>query len=387
MTTTRVLLSVLRSMLTAVLPSLPKTTYSLRVSLADGYLVLTSQVYDCALWAFHNLGAEPHDSLDVQVDGQKLADFLSTFRADEPVALTPDQSRLRVKVGGSQSTLVTVPDYAPAFSAELLATFRARTPEQGVPAALVADGLQRVLPAVAPTGAASTPALAGVRVAVDDAGLTCASTDSFRAAQATIPAPATAQLFPTVVVPLASARALVKLLPDDGTAQFDVAIQDSQPTTLYCYFRLPTGVEVVWASQLLDGPYPAIERVLGQIEKYPPAIPVDGVAMQRALKQAQAMEPGRLHFQLGADGLRLFANNAYGSTFEAELPATPGETQETMDVWFNPRFVTEGFKLAGRPGEPVQLHLLNPTRPGFLTAGTEGVRVIYAMMPLDPEKV
>jgi DNA polymerase III sliding clamp (beta) subunit (PCNA family) len=181
------------------------------------------------------------------------------------------------------------------------------------------------------------------------------------------------------------ARILVKVLPDEGQVYYQVlSAEDDTPTAVCCYWQLPNQAEVIWTSQLVDGQYPDFAKILAQRDGYPISLPLDGPALMRALRQAQALQPQTLRLVLQSETLQVCARNAEGGELVVDCGlATPQST--ALDVWFNPKFLTDGVKLAVRPDEQTTLYLKEAHKPGFLvSAGT--LQVTYALMPLDPSR-
>lgn len=382
MTTTRMLLPVLRQLLTTVNAL---RTPQVRLTMQDQRLEVSALGLAGALWVAYPLD-DDHAPLDAQLNGQRLAEWLATLSENEIVTLTPmADGRLRVAAAKATSHLqLTDSTGAPTVvSAEQLDKFRAATADPGIPADLLAEALARVTPAL--SRQMSHQVLTSVQWAPTDGGLRLTCADGVRLATAVIPT-ATASDLPALIVPEEMARILVKVLPDTGAVHYQVlTADDDTPTAVCCYWQLPNRVEVVWVSQLLAGQYPDFTKIMAQRDGYPLALPLNGPALMRALRQAQALQPQTLRLVLQSATLQVCARNADGGELTADFSLeTP--LAAPLDVWFNPKFLTDGVKLAVRPAEQTTLYLKEAHKPGFLVS--EGaLRVTYALMPLDPSKL
>jgi DNA polymerase-3 subunit beta len=126
----------------------------------------------------------------------------------------------------------------------------------------------------------------------------------------------------------------------------------------------------------IDGQFPNYKQLLPEtfeVELSLPRVELLGV-VRRAAVVAQRNTPLRLRF---ADGELTVAAQSqdYGETSET-LPAA--YSGEPLEIGFNADFLREGLESIAT--ETVELRLINPLRPGLLTAQDEAFW--YLIMPI-----
>ncbi len=211
----------------------------------------------------------------------------------------------------------------------------------------------------------SRPVLTGILVRFEGETLTMAATDSYRLSlKETRLASAGPEL--EAIIP---ARALTELARIAGGAE-TVQLGVNENHVIF-------GVGDVWlTTRRIDGQFPNVRQLLPEsfeLElELPRAEALDVV--RRAAVMAQRNAPLRLRF---ADGALTVAAQSQdvGETSES-LPIA--YTGDPLEIGFNADFLREGLESVH--ADTVRLKLINPLRPGLLTA--DGDDFWYLIMPI-----
>jgi len=211
----------------------------------------------------------------------------------------------------------------------------------------------------------SRPVLTGILVRFEGETLTMAATDSYRLSlKETRLASAGPEL--EAIIP---ARALTELSRIAGGAE-TVQLGVNENHVIF-------GVGDVWlTTRRIDGQFPNVRQLLPEsfeLElELPRAEALDVV--RRAAVMAQRNAPLRLRF---ADGALTVAAQSQdvGETSES-LPIA--YTGDPLEIGFNADFLREGLESVH--ADTVRLKLINPLRPGLLTA--DGDDFWYLIMPI-----
>ncbi len=211
----------------------------------------------------------------------------------------------------------------------------------------------------------SRPVLTGILVRFEGETLTMAATDSYRLSlKETRLASAGPEL--EAIIP---ARALTELARIAGAAE-TIQLGVSENHVIF-------GIGDVWlTTRRIDGQFPNVRQLLPEAFELelelPRAEALDVV--RRAAVMAQRNAPLRLRF---ADGALTVAAQSQdvGETSEA-LPIA--YTGDPLEIGFNADFLREGLESVH--ADTVRLKLINPLRPGLLTA--DGDDFWYLIMPI-----
>lgn len=210
----------------------------------------------------------------------------------------------------------------------------------------------------------SRPVLTGVLVRFEGTKLVMAATDSYRLSvketELSSPGPELEAIIP--------ARALAELSRLATEGAVGLAVSEN-----HVVFRAGSS----WlTTRRIDGQFPNYKQLLPEtfeVELSLPRVELLGV-VRRAAVVAQRNTPLRLRF---ADGELTVAAQSqdYGETSET-LPAA--YSGEPLEIGFNADFLREGLESIAT--ETVELRLINPLRPGLLTAQDEAFW--YLIMPI-----
>jgi DNA polymerase-3 subunit beta len=236
-------------------------------------------------------------------------------------------------------------------------------PFQEVDAGSLLDTIERVSRAASRDE--SRPVLTGILVRFEGTTLTMAATDSYRLSlKETQLSAAGPEL--EAIIPARALTELVRIAGDAETIQLGV----NENHVIF-------GVGEVWlTTRRIDGQFPNVRQLLPEAFELELELP-RGEALdivRRAAVMAQRNAPLRLRF---ADGALTVAAQSQdvGETSES-LPIA--YTGEPLEIGFNADFLREGLESVH--AETVRLKLINPLRPGLLTA--DGDNFWYLIMPI-----
>ncbi|HNT78452.1 MAG TPA: DNA polymerase III subunit beta [Anaerolineae bacterium] len=296
------------------------------------------------------------------------AEWLATLPAGETVTLAFDAAtqRLTAQVAGDTATFACRPgtDY-PAL------------PDVGGDALILDSAqLRAALNAVLP--AASTDqaqyVLAGVYFCADGDRLTLAAANGYRLAEYQLPLSAPVTEAHPLILPAASLKELVKLLPKTDQEEVTLAWNSAQAqfawdTTVLCARRI-------------DGNYPAYQCVIAAArESALNSATVNRAALEKAIKCAAvfARENARiLQLTLTGTDIRVRAEGAGIGDGATTLPLTaPAPAHE---FFVNAQFCADGVKAV--PGDTVTLHYAADAHQAvYLTGGD--APYLHLVMPMQ----
>ena len=211
----------------------------------------------------------------------------------------------------------------------------------------------------------SRPVLTGIQVRFQGQTLAVAATDSYRLSfmetelgsagpdiEAIIPARALAELGR-----IAAGTETVQLGINENTVVFGAG--DAWLTT-----------------RRIDGQFPDVNRLLPEAFEAEVDLPRAELrdVVRRAAVMAQRNAPLRLRFAEGE--LTVFAQSQDVGETRESMPAP--YTGEPLEIGFNAEFLADGIDSV--KGDTVRLKLINPLRPGLITA--EGDSFWYLIMPI-----
>lgn len=236
-------------------------------------------------------------------------------------------------------------------------------PLQEVAAPSLLDTIERVSRAASRDE--SRPVLTGILVRFEGETLTMAATDSYRLSmKETSLVTAGPEL--EAIIPARALTELVRLAGDAEAIQLGV----NENHVIF-------GVGTVWlTTRRIDGQFPNVRQLLPEAFELELELPRAEVldVVRRAAVMAQRNAPLRLRF---ADGALTVAAQSQdvGETSES-LPVA--YTGDPLEIGFNADFLREGLESVH--ADTVRVKLINPLRPGLLTA--EGDDFWYLIMPI-----
>jgi DNA polymerase-3 subunit beta len=292
----------------------------------------------------------------VVVPGKLLSDLARLLPAGD-VTLEAHEGLLTVSSGSYTSKLHT---YAAEDFPRLPATELQLTP-------LDAPSLLQTIDRVARSASRdeSRPVLTGILVRFEGAGLTMAATDSYRLSMKETALPKPGPDLEAII----PARALAELQRiAAGAETVELGVLEN-----HVAFR----VDDVWlTTRRIDGQFPNVRQLVPDTFEIQLTVPRAELleVVRRAAVMAQRNAPLRLRF-------------AEGELTVSAQSQDVGETRETMpvsyagepiEIGFNADFLREGLESV--PTDDVDLKLINPLRPGLITA--EGEAFWYLIMPI-----
>jgi DNA polymerase-3 subunit beta len=240
-------------------------------------------------------------------------------------------------------------------------------PTVGVPAPAFIDTVNRVGRAASRDEA--RPHLTGVLVSAAGTELRMVATDSYRLAvkETKLDVPLERDL--EVNVPVRALQELTRVASADAVDQIEVTAKESQ-----VIFRAG---DVVLSSRLIEGRFPNYKQLLP--ETYEHELRLSRAELLDVVKRislmAQKNAPLRMKFEEGA--LEVSAETPDIGEARESLPAP--FKGETLEIGFNPEFLTDGLDSA--ESEELIFKLISPHRPGLIQSGDEG-GFIYLVMPV-----
>jgi DNA polymerase III subunit beta len=292
------------------------------------------------------------------VPGKLLADLSRLLPADEVVIEhRADEGVAQVK-SGSYASRVNI------YAAEDFP----RLPPVDVPLheierASLLDTVERV--SRASSRDESRPVLTGILVRFEGATLTMAATDSYRLA---VKETELAETGPSLeaIIPARALAELARIASGADTIQLGVHEN-------HAVF----GVGDVWlTTRRIDGQFPNHKQLIPETFEFELELPRGELldVVRRAAVMAQRNSPLRLRFAEGELTVAAQSQDV-GETSET-LPAP--YTGEPLEIGFNADFLREGLESVS--ADSIQLKLINPLRPGLITA--DGDAFWYLIMPI-----
>ena len=325
-----------------------------RLTASNGNLELAATDMEVSLRA--SLAASVASDGAVVVPGKLLSDLARLLPPGE-VTLAAREGALTVTSGSYTSRLHT-------YAAEDFP----RLPTSDLPLTpLDAPSLLATIDRVSRSASRdeSRPVLTGILVRFEGATLTMAATDSYRLSMKETALPQPGPDLEAII----PARALTELQ------------------------RIATGAETVELGVLenhvlfhVDGAWLTTRRIDGQFPNVKQLVP-DTFEIQLALPRAELLEVVRRAAVMAQRNTPLRLRFAEGELTVSAQSQDVGETRETMpapysgepiEIGFNADFLREGLESV--PSDEINLKLINPLRPGLITA--EGEAFWYLIMPI-----
>ena len=214
------------------------------------------------------------------------------------------------------------------------------------------------------------PHLTGVLVSAGGDELRMVATDSYRLAvkETKLEAPIEGEPL-EANVPVRALQELTRIAAADGVAEIEVAALENQVVF--------TAGDVVLSSRLIEGRFPNYKQLLP--ETYEHELRLSRAELLDVVKRislmAQKNAPLRLKFEEGA--LQVSAETPDTGDAQESLPAP--FKGETLEIGFNPEFLTDGLDSA--ESDELIFKLISPHRPGLIQSGDSG-GFVYLVMPV-----
>ena len=293
----------------------------------------------------------------VVVPGKLLVDIARLLPASEVVIeYRPEDGGMQIS-SGSYSSRLNV--YAAEDFPRLPAI---DVPLQSVARPSLLDTIDRVSRAASRDE--SRPVLTGILVRFEGASLVMAATDSYRMSvketDLEAPGPDLDAIIP--------ARALGELGRIATGETIEIGVQEN---------HVVFGTGEVWlTTRRIDGQFPNYKQLRPESFEVELDLPREELlqVVRRAGVIVQRNSPLRLRFAEGE--LTVSAQSQDVGETRESLPAS--YTGEPLEIGFNAEFLREGLESVR--GETVRLQLINPLRPGLLSA--EGDAFWYLIMPI-----
>ena len=211
----------------------------------------------------------------------------------------------------------------------------------------------------------SRPVLTGILVRFEASALTMAATDSYRLSMKETALPQPGPDLEAII----PARALAELQRiAAGTETVDLGVLEN-------HVVFHTGG--VWlTTRRIDGQFPNVKQLIPETFEIQLKLPRGELleVVRRAAVMAQRNAPLRLRFAEGE--LTVSAQSQDVGETRETIPAP--YSGEPIEIGFNADFLREGLESV--PTDDIELKLINPLRPGLITA--EGEAFWYLIMPI-----
>jgi DNA polymerase-3 subunit beta len=291
------------------------------------------------------------------VPGKLLVDIARLLPDDEVVIEhRPDDGAVQITSGSYTSRLhvYAAEDFPRLPTVEV--------PLQAVARESLLETIERVSRAASRDE--SRPVLTGILVRFEGTTLVMAATDSYRMAvketELAEPGPELDAIIP--------ARALGELARIATGESIQLGVQEN---------HVVFGTGDAWlTTRRIDGQFPNYKQLRPEAFELELELPRDELlqVVRRAGVMVQRNSPLRLRFAEGE--LTISAQSQDVGETRESLPA--GYTGEPLEIGFNADFLREGLESV--KGDQVKVQLINPLRPGLLSAG--GDEFWYLIMPI-----
>lgn len=291
--------------------------------------------------------------------------FSQTLRSisGDVVTLTVDEGNVRVESRGTKTLIKAVPpdEFPPLGGSDASGVLVSR---EGL-----VKGVQAVVYAASPS--MIRPELGSILIRIQEGGITCVATDSFRLAEKTMRG-STATETTDILIPLKHATELVHVLEKLDTESVSLVGDDSQLTV--------AGDGVRFVSRIVDGNFP----------NYKDIVPKDAVTTATVLKSDLSEMLKKARVFSGAEsqvGLHLYpskklfsatAQNAAVGEMSDELEAAL--SGDDLDINFHIGYL--GDCLGSIQSDSVTLSFAGIGRP-LVIRGVSDASFFYLVMPLN----
>jgi DNA polymerase-3 subunit beta len=326
----------------------------IKLAAAGGSLELAATDMEVSLRA--TLPAAVATEGSIVVPGKLLSDLARLLPVGE-VTLETGEGLLTVTSGAYTSRLHT---YAAEDFPRLPAT---DLPLTQLEASSLLETIERVSRSASRDE--SRPVLTGILVRFEGSSLTMAATDSYRLSMKETGLPQPGPDLEAII----PARALAELQRlAAGHETIGLGVQEN---------HVAFDADGVWlTTRRIDGQFPNVKQLIPETFEISLVLPRAELleVVRRASVMAQRNTPLRLRFAGGE--LTVSAQSQDVGETRETMPA--GYTGEPIEIGFNAEFLREGLESV--PAEEITLNLINPLRPGLITA--EGDAFWYLIMPI-----
>jgi DNA polymerase-3 subunit beta len=303
-------------------------------------------------------------SLPAQVSGDGAVVVPGKLLVDLVRLLPPGEVSLEAREG---ALLVSTGSYASRLHTYAAEDFP-RLPETSLPLTpLEATSLLSTIERVSRSASRdeSRPVLTGILVRFEASTLVMAATDSYRLSMKETSLPQAGPDLEAII----PARALAELQRLAGTAEtVELGVHEN-----HVVFH----VGGVWlTTRRIDGQFPNVKQLVPETFEVQLTLPRAELleVVRRAAVMAQRNTPLRLRFAEGE--LTVSAQSQDVGETRETLPVP--YAGEPLEIGFNADFLREGLESV--PTDEIDLKLINPLRPGLITA--EGEAFWYLIMPI-----
>jgi DNA polymerase-3 subunit beta len=326
----------------------------IKVTAANGSVELAATDMEVSLRATLPAAVESEGS--IVVPGKLLSDLAKLLPGGE-VTLETGEGLLTVTSGSYTSRLHT---YAAEDFPRLPAT---DLPLTQLDAPVLLETIERVSRSASRDE--SRPVLTGILVRFEGPSLMMAATDSYRLSmkETALPQPGPAL---EAIIPARALAELQRLAAGQETV--GLGVQEN---------HVVFDADGVWlTTRRIDGQFPNVKQLIPETFEISLVLPRSELleVVRRASVMAQRNTPLRLRFEDGE--LTVSAQSQDVGETRETMPA--GYTGETIEIGFNAEFLREGLESV--PADEITLNLINPLRPGLITA--EGDAFWYLIMPI-----
>ena len=326
----------------------------IRLTAADGSLELAATDMEVSLRATLPASVETEGS--IVVPGKLLSDLARLLPPGE-VELATREGLLTVTSGSYTSRLHT---YAAEDFPRLPATDLTMTM---LDAATLLETIERVSRSASRDE--SRPVLTGILVRFEGSSLTMAATDSYRLSMKETALPQPGPELEAII----PARALAELQRlASGQETIGLGVQEN---------HVVFDADGIWlTTRRIDGQFPNVKQLIPDAFETSLPLPRSELleVVRRASVMAQRNTPLRLRFEEGE--LTISAQSQDVGETRETMPV--GFSGEPIEIGFNADFLREGLESV--PADEITLNLINPLRPGLITA--EGDAFWYLIMPI-----
>jgi DNA polymerase-3 subunit beta len=322
----------------------------------DGRLLLAATDMEISLRA--SVAGDVTTAGTVVVPGRLLSDLTRLLPSSTVTLAYEEGSGMLAVTSGSHASRLNV--FSPEDFPRLPAT---DVPLQTIAAPSLLETVDKV--ARAASRDESRPVLTGILVRFEGDHLIMAATDSYRlAVKETRLATAGPEL--DAIIPARALQELARIAA--GTEEVQLGLHEN---------HVVFGAGEVWlTSRRIDGQFPNYRQLLP--ESFEAEVSIERGTLldvvRRAAVLAQRNAPLRLRFSEG----ELAVSAQTQDVGEAHETIAIEYSGEPLEIGFNPEFLREGLEAVS--SERVQLKLINPLRPGLISAPDESFW--YLIMPI-----
>lgn len=313
---------------------------------------LTLSSFDYEVSAVMSVDVDAKEAGSILVSGRLLAEITRNLPA-QPVDITTDGSKAVLTCGGARFSLLTLPleDYP-------------RLPDMPPRSGLIDS--QTFTAAVAQVAVAAgrddtLPVLTGVRLELNEDGLTLAATDRYRLAVRELAwKPERPSISATALVPARTLSDTAKSLTSGSDVE--LCLSDTSASSGEGIIGF-TGGGRRTTTRLLDGEFPKYRSLFPTEFTTRAEVPTTAFieAVRRTSLVAERGSPLRLSFSPG----QVVLQAGTGDEAQAVEVVDVELVGDGMEIAFNPSYLVDGLNALG--AEVARLEFTTPTKPAVLT--------------------